>query len=412
MLRRSGRPALQPMLGANLFSIGAVDRDAYEASLSRCGRGAIGALLTLSDDLSVDTAAVSDTLQSMGVNVTRTFGTLLRGVAAEMPSSSLLDAVLALPEVSAAEADCIITTPSKEEPEGEVGSWAAPMSSGSGGSQSNAVWGLDRIDARAGLDGSYSYGNSTAAGTRIYILDTGVRASHDDFGGRAVGGWSAGCWGASEHTCGASWRWQGVITDAACHAHGTHCASSAAGSTYGVAKGATIVSVQVLDCNGAGTSSSTLGGIEWAVEDALAHPSNPAVISMSIGGNFSAAVNDAVEQAKVRRLPPFQSLDPLFGLAAPASPHPHPLMRYVSPLPLSLPAHLLCTPPPLLCLPGQRRARRGCRRQRQRRRVQVQPLVVFRGADGRRDHEHGRPLGILQPRPLRRHLCPRKPHSC
>ena len=68
--------------------------------------------------------------------------------------------------------------------------------------------------------------------------------------------------------------------------------------TYGVAKGATIVSVQVLDCNGAGTSSSTLGGIEWAVEDALAHPSNPAVISMSIGGNFSAAVNDAVEQAK------------------------------------------------------------------------------------------------------------------
>ena len=72
---------------------------------------------------------------------------------------------------------------------------------------------------------------------------------------------------------GTTWRWRGVIDDSReeCGGHGTHCASTAAGRTYGVAKGATIISVQVLDCTGVGTASGAIEGIEWAVADALAH---------------------------------------------------------------------------------------------------------------------------------------------
>ncbi len=82
------------------------------------------------------------------------------------------------------------------------------------------------------------------------MLDTGVRIDHTDFTSRAVPGWSASCPTGSESACGDSWVYQGVIDHASssCSGHGTHCASTAAGYTYGVAKGATVVSVQVLSC--------------------------------------------------------------------------------------------------------------------------------------------------------------------
>lgn len=108
----------------------------------------------------------------------------------------------------------------------------------------DATWGIDRIDSRTGTDGSYDDSGSTGAGTRIYILDTGVYIGHNDFGGRAVGGWSDGCQSGTETGCGSTWGYQGVVGNG-CGDHGTHCASTAAGSEYGVAKGATIVAVQV-----------------------------------------------------------------------------------------------------------------------------------------------------------------------
>ena len=80
------------------------------------------------------------------------------------------------------------------------------------------------------------------------MLDTGVRISHADFGGRALPGWSAGCPTGSEFLCGndfSGWLYQGVIGegDSRCHGHGTHCASTVGGKDYGVASGVTIISV-------------------------------------------------------------------------------------------------------------------------------------------------------------------------
>ena len=109
-------------------------------------------------------------------------------------------------------------------------------------------WGIDRIDSRSGTDGVYTHGSALGSGTRVYVLDTGVLISHNDFGGRAVAGMSAGYYmqpDCQPSTGAGCWQFEGVITDAACHNHGTHCASTVGGRMYGVAKGATLVAVQV-----------------------------------------------------------------------------------------------------------------------------------------------------------------------
>ena len=127
-------------------------------------------------------------------------------------------------------------------------------------------WGLDRIDARQGLDGHYDAGSQRGRDSTIYVLDTGVRTSHTEFGGRARAGWSARCNSGDRSGC-ANGRWVtgGDITAAhvaahgACSSHGTHVASTAAGAAYGVAKAASVVAVQALDCTGSGSTSSVLG---------------------------------------------------------------------------------------------------------------------------------------------------------
>ncbi|EOD22190.1 hypothetical protein EMIHUDRAFT_65068, partial [Emiliania huxleyi CCMP1516] len=162
-------------------------------------------------------------------------------------------------------------------------------------------WGIDRIDSRSGTDGQYDDSGVTGSGSLVYILDTGVRISHQDFGGRAEAGWSAGCPTNSESGCGdanSGWVYQGVITEATsqCNGHGTHCASTAGGATYGVAEGTTIITVQVLNCGGSGSTAGIVAGIEWAVADSKDR-GLPAVISMSLGGGganrFDAAINAA-----------------------------------------------------------------------------------------------------------------------
>jgi hypothetical protein len=146
--------------------------------------------------------------------------------------------------------------------------------------QSGATRGLDRIDQRSlPLNGTYVY-NFTGSGVRVYILDTGIRASHSQFGGRVVSGFTAIKDGRG-------------TTD--CNGHGTHVAGTVAGSTYGVAKSVTLVPVRVLGCNGSGTASGVIAGVDFVTSNHTA--GRPAVANMSLGGSISTALDTAVNNS-------------------------------------------------------------------------------------------------------------------
>ncbi|MFF5295645.1 S8 family peptidase [Paractinoplanes globisporus] len=140
-----------------------------------------------------------------------------------------------------------------------------------------APWGLDRIDQRA-LPLSKSYTAPSAAGVTAYVIDSGIRITHREFGGRATSGWDF------------------VDNDANaddCKGHGTHVAGTIGGATYGVVRGIKLVSVRVLDCKGSGAYSDIIAGIDWVT----AHAAKPAVANMSLGGTVSKALDDAVERS-------------------------------------------------------------------------------------------------------------------
>ncbi len=142
--------------------------------------------------------------------------------------------------------------------------------------QSGATWGIDRIDQRAlPLSTTYSYTN-TGAGVTAYIIDTGIRFDHSQFGGRASSGYDAVDGGSADD----------------CNGHGTHVSGTVGGSTYGVAKSVSLVAVRVLNCSGSGTWSGVIAGMDWVA----ANHATPAVANMSLGGGASTAVDDATRR--------------------------------------------------------------------------------------------------------------------
>ncbi|QOC92939.1 S8 family peptidase [Micromonospora craniellae] len=139
--------------------------------------------------------------------------------------------------------------------------------------QTNPTWGLDRIDQRnRPLSGTYTYPN-TASNVRAYIIDTGIRTTHNQFGGRAT-------WGTNTVDSN--------NTD--CNGHGTHVAGTVGGATYGVAKSVRLVAVKVLNCSGGGTTASVVNGVNWVTANAV----KPAVANMSLGGGASSTIDNAV----------------------------------------------------------------------------------------------------------------------
>jgi subtilisin family serine protease len=199
----------------------------------------------------------ADKARGLGGEVHYKYSAALNGFAATLPEQAL-KGLVHNPKVAYIEVDQMMTIDATQSP---------------------ATWGLDRIDQKAlPLSNSYTY-NFTGAGVTAYIIDTGIFFSHNEFGGRAVSGWDF------------------VNNDADasdCNGHGTHVAGTVGGSTYGVAKGVSLVAVRVLDCSGSGTTSGVIAGINWVTTN---HTTGKAVANMSLGGGASTALDTAVKNS-------------------------------------------------------------------------------------------------------------------
>lgn len=244
------------------LALGVVAASAVPAGAATTGAAAQAAthryIVTLASGRS-DVAAVARTQLDQarpGARPDRVFRHALRGYTARLTAEQALD-LAADPSVAAVELDRVVSIQT---------------------TQSNAPWGLDRIDQRAlPLSGTYTY-TRTGAGVRAYIIDTGIRFTHSDFGGRASSGFDAIDGGSADD----------------CHGHGTHVASTVGGSTFGVAKGVALVAVRVLDCNGSGALSGVISGVDWAVGNHAA--GQPAVANMSLGGGASSSLDQAINR--------------------------------------------------------------------------------------------------------------------
>lgn len=192
----------------------------------------------------------------LGVTPQRTYRSVLKGFSASM-SQARAARLAADPRVAYVEQNAVVRL---------------------NDTQSNATWGLDRIDQRnLPLSTTYTY-NTTASNVNAYIIDTGIRTSHREFGGRATVG---------TDTIGGGQNGQD------CQGHGTHVAGTVGGRTYGVAKGVNLIAVRVLDCNGSGTTAGVIAGVDWVT----AHAVKPAVANMSLGGGANTALDDAVKKS-------------------------------------------------------------------------------------------------------------------
>jgi subtilisin family serine protease len=138
-------------------------------------------------------------------------------------------------------------------------------------------WGLDRIDQSAlPLNSNYEY-RRTGTGVNVYVVDSGLNATHTEFTGRIGLGAYVTSLGSTDD----------------CNGHGTHVSGTIAGTNYGVAKQATIIPVRILDCSGSGTLADLVDAVNWIIADH--QNTQPAVVNMSIGGSYSSSVNNAIQ---------------------------------------------------------------------------------------------------------------------
>ncbi|XP_041453349.1 aqualysin-1-like [Lytechinus variegatus] len=212
-------------------------------------------IIKLRDDFDID--EVASTVRLSGGKVGFLFRHVLHGFAAEL-KDDILDIVRRIPAVEYVEQDGVYRT--------------------------QVTWGLDRCDQRnLPLDNKYDPKGDAGNGITAYIIDTGIKSSHSDFGGRVK-------------------EVHNLLNDRKedCNGHGTHCAGTVGSNTYGVAPGVQLVGVKVLDCYGAGSTSTVIAGVDLVAEKAT---SGKSVASMSLGGGASRTMDNAVEDLISKNVP-------------------------------------------------------------------------------------------------------------
>jgi subtilisin family serine protease len=215
-------------------------------------------IVVLKSSVANPAAVAQEQAVRFGGTVTHVYSHALKGYSLTVASAAAAR-IAADPRVDYVEADGVMTADT---------------------TQTGATWGIDRIDQRSlPLSGTYTY-TATGSGVKAYIIDTGIRYTHTQFGGRAIKG-------VDEVTSG------GSASD--CNGHGTHVSGTVGGSTYGVAKAVTPVSVRVLGCNGSGTTSGVIAGVDWVTGNHLAGQS--AAANMSLGGSASSSLDTAVNNS-------------------------------------------------------------------------------------------------------------------
>ncbi|MER7587104.1 S8 family serine peptidase [Micromonospora sp. NPDC127501] len=261
-----GLPRRSVLIGVAAATVLAVGTPALAAEPVGVVRAAGGATavpdsyIVVLKDSAVARDRVGDTAKRLsgrhGGTVARTYGAALRGFEVTVNARAAAR-IAADPAVAYVEQNHTVSI---------SGTQANPPS-----------WGLDRIDQRnLPLDSSYTYPN-TASNVHAYIIDTGIRFSHNDFGGRATSGYDAVDGGSADD----------------CNGHGTHVAGTVGGSAYGVAKAVQLVGVRVLNCSGSGTNAGVIGGVDWVTANAI----KPAVANMSLGGGANSSLDNAVRNS-------------------------------------------------------------------------------------------------------------------
>lgn len=215
-------------------------------------------IVTLDESAQAETAKGRAVAAKFGAKIKRTYTSAVNGYAVEL-SEAQAKKLAAAPAVTSVVQNRVFHVD---------GTQPSPPS-----------WGLDRIDQKAlPLNQSYTYPDTAGQGVTAYIIDTGVRITHSDFGGRASYGYDA------------------IDNDNTAqdgHGHGTHVAGTVAGTSYGVAKKAKIVGVRVLDNSGSGTTEQVVAGIDWVTRNAV----KPAVANMSLGGGVDTVLDAAVRNS-------------------------------------------------------------------------------------------------------------------